>query len=169
MGMDVYGRNPDSEEGKYFCANVWWWHPLWSYCCDVSTVARTVKCGHSNDGDGLAETDVLVLASILRSELESGRTAEVARERETYLQSLPDEECPTCKGTRKVSVGVVPDAANLENDPFAPSMAPFIDKPCSGCEGTGRIRPFLTWYCFDADFVRKFCDFLEHCGGFVIW
>jgi hypothetical protein len=28
MGMDVYGRNPTSEAGKYFRANVWSWRPI---------------------------------------------------------------------------------------------------------------------------------------------
>jgi hypothetical protein len=25
MGMDIYGRNPTSEAGKYFQANIWSW------------------------------------------------------------------------------------------------------------------------------------------------
>lgn len=25
MGMDVYGKEPTSETGKYFRNNVWWW------------------------------------------------------------------------------------------------------------------------------------------------
>ena len=172
MGMDVIGRNPDSENGKLFCANIWWWPALWCYCCHITAVAQTVQRGYTNDGDGLDETDALVLASILRSELESGRTAEFARERETYLQSLPDEQCWMCKGkgTRKVSAGITPpDAATLENDPLAPNTGPFIDEPCGQCKGTGKVEAEATWYCFDADFVREFCDFLEHCGGFNIW
>ncbi len=28
MGLDVYGRNPDSDAGKYFRANVWSWRPI---------------------------------------------------------------------------------------------------------------------------------------------
>ena len=28
MGMDVYGRDPDSPAGKYFRANVWSWRPI---------------------------------------------------------------------------------------------------------------------------------------------
>ncbi len=28
MGMDVYGRKPSSEAGKYFRANVWSWRPI---------------------------------------------------------------------------------------------------------------------------------------------
>ena len=32
MGMDVHGKNPTTEAGKYFHANVWHWRPLWDYC-----------------------------------------------------------------------------------------------------------------------------------------
>jgi hypothetical protein len=28
MGMDVFGRNPDSKAGEYFRANVWSWRPI---------------------------------------------------------------------------------------------------------------------------------------------
>jgi len=28
MGMDVYGRNPSSEIGEYFRANIWSWRPI---------------------------------------------------------------------------------------------------------------------------------------------
>ena len=28
MGMDVVGRNPSTEAGKYFRANVWSWRPI---------------------------------------------------------------------------------------------------------------------------------------------
>ena len=28
MGMDVYGRNPRSDPGEYFQANVWSWRPI---------------------------------------------------------------------------------------------------------------------------------------------
>ena len=28
MGMDVEGRNPTAEAGKYFRANVWAWRPI---------------------------------------------------------------------------------------------------------------------------------------------
>ncbi len=34
MGMDVYGRNPSSEEGEYFRASVWTWGPIYSFICE---------------------------------------------------------------------------------------------------------------------------------------
>lgn len=152
--MDVYGRNPDSEEGKYFCANVWLWHPLWSYCASVATVARTVTHGHSNDGDGLSDDDSLVLASILRSELESGRTADAVQEREAALHAMTDETCEICDGTGRRKPPPNVGAGAL---------------PCNGCDSIGKVRPWETYYHFNVDDVQEFCEFLEHCGGFVIW
>ena len=32
MGMDISGRNPSSEEGKYFRASVWSWGPIHALC-----------------------------------------------------------------------------------------------------------------------------------------
>ena len=54
MGMDVIGKKPKAEVGQYFRNNVWWWHPLWEYVCEVPpALANRVRYGHSNDGDGL--------------------------------------------------------------------------------------------------------------------
>lgn len=36
MGMDVFGRAPTSEMGKYFGNNIRWWHPLADYCKEVA-------------------------------------------------------------------------------------------------------------------------------------
>jgi hypothetical protein len=154
MGMDVIGLKPDSEGGECFCRNVWRWHPLWDYCTFVAIVARTVTYGHSNDGDGLDKEDALLLASILRGELESGRTAEAEKERETALRAMPDETCQICNGTGKRKP--VPHLGAEE-------------LPCNGCDCTGNVRPWATRYHFDVDDVQEFAEFLEHCGGFVIW
>jgi hypothetical protein len=35
MGMDVYGRRPDSMAGKYFQANVWSWRPIHDLIIDL--------------------------------------------------------------------------------------------------------------------------------------
>lgn len=159
MGMDVYGKNPDSEAGKYFRNNVWWWRPLAQYLCHVAPgLMEKVRYLHSNDGDGLGAKDSLKLALLLRQELESGRTAEYATAREAAMEALPDEPCELCKGTgiRKP----VPDTG--AGDPQNGGVK------CNSCDGKGTKRPFDTWYTFDVDNVREFCDFLEHCGGFEI-
>ena len=61
MGMDVYGKNQESEKGSYFRNNVWWWRPLWNYCEELhGDITRKVDSGYSNDGDGL-DADAIIL------------------------------------------------------------------------------------------------------------
>jgi hypothetical protein len=53
--MDVYVNKPTTEEGRYFRASVWSWHPLSIYVCDVGPQNIIKKCKYwqTNDGDGL--------------------------------------------------------------------------------------------------------------------
>src|SRR5262249_22633636 len=55
MGMDVYGRKPTSEAGKYFRANVWSWSPIHSLivelCSDLLD-EKTLRLLAFNDGAG---------------------------------------------------------------------------------------------------------------------
>ena len=37
MGMDVWGRNPSSPEGKYFRANIWSWRPIHALCFELGS------------------------------------------------------------------------------------------------------------------------------------
>jgi len=55
MGMDVYGNEPASDEGKYFRASIWGWPT-------ITTVMEA--CGHDvpvgwyhNDGEGLGSQE----------------------------------------------------------------------------------------------------------------
>jgi hypothetical protein len=55
MGMDVYGRKPDSEEGKYFRANIWSWRPIYSLICELCSdllSEKTLMGMAFNDGAG---------------------------------------------------------------------------------------------------------------------
>lgn len=91
MGMDVYGKAAANEKGGYFRNNIWWWHPLWDYCLNVSYVAQQVKNGHYNEGDGLNAEDAKLLAETLRAEIASGRCAEYAKKHmsEEHSKSFP--------------------------------------------------------------------------------
>ena len=51
--MDVYGKNPQNEKGKYFRNSVWWWRPLWSLIIKLSPDILTIQdatAGSYNDG-----------------------------------------------------------------------------------------------------------------------
>jgi hypothetical protein len=154
MGMDVSGTKPTAPVGKYFRRNIWGWHPLWDYCRSVSPLARQVKHGHSNDGDGLNAQRTQSLAKTLERELEDGRTSQYVAQREKVLGELPDEQCSWCEGT-----GQRPEPSN--------NGAGVTQ--CNRCKGTGIARPWITLYHFDERDVREFAEFLKHCGGFVIY
>ena len=153
MGMDVIGRSPRSETGEYFRNNVWWWHPLWDYCCSVAPSLlddELAYYGHSNDGAGLDSPGARELAAILNRELEFGRTRLYADAHTKTLKAIPDETCRMCEGTGRTA----------RDDGSA--------HDCHGCKGTGSRRPTAAWSAFSEENVREFAGFLEECGGFEI-
>jgi hypothetical protein len=90
MGMDVYGKNPTSQQGAYFRNNLWWWRPLARYACEVAPeIAKNCEHWQRNLGDGLNEKDSLALADILQNEIDSGRTAAWV---EQHNKTQEDEE-----------------------------------------------------------------------------
>jgi hypothetical protein len=55
MGMDVYGRNPRSQAGEYFRANVWSWRPIHALICELCSDLLdeiTIEGLAFNDGAG---------------------------------------------------------------------------------------------------------------------
>lgn len=154
MGMDVFGKAPRSEKGEYFRNNVWWWHPLWSYCEEVvPDIAGQVEYGHSNDGDGLDAEAAVELAQRLQAAIDAGATAQYAAERQSALAALPGEVCSICGGT------------GSRQEPPLIGPGPI---PCNGCNGTGQVRPWETNYPFEVANVQEFAEFLQDCGGFAI-
>jgi hypothetical protein len=173
MGMDVYGQNPTSETGEYFRNNVWWWRPLWNYCCAVGADVisdEVADMGHLNDGVGLDTEGAMTLANILQAELESGRTTEYECKHREYLASIPRETCEWCAGT-----GVRTDEVGIE----AGMPERVLDEPeailtgrthgyCNGCRGVGTRESMSAHYPFTTENVRGFVEFLRNCGGFAI-
>jgi len=51
-GMDIYGRNPSSEAGKYFRANIWSWRPIHALieqeCADLLDAELLERLGYNN-------------------------------------------------------------------------------------------------------------------------
>ena len=160
MGMDVYGKQPTTGEGKYFCNNMSWWRPLADYVCEIAPeIAEKCRYWQSNDGDGLNGHDSLRLADLLQKEIESGHTAAYARRREAKLEMAPNEPCLLCEatGTRK------PPLDGGAGDPTKDGIL------CNMCDGHGYTRPLATNYRFSVENVQKFVTFLRGCGGFEIW
>ena len=150
MGMDVYGVAPTSEVGEYFRNNVWSWRPLWDFVgesCDLTLEMQ--RSGHFNDGMQIDELTARRIAKTLFSLLNDGTVATYQRAHDVLLKALPDEECKHCNGT-----GVRDDE--------------YVQGKCNGCNGTGKVRPFETWYSFSEENVQKFAEFADHSGGFEI-
>lgn len=174
MGMDVYGKEPTSEKGEYFRNNVWWWRPLWNYCCEIADAVigeSLAEDGHYNGGAGLDGVRALALAEILREELESGRTAEYERKHNEYRASLPREDCDFCgaTGIRTDDVGVNMGQPNRELSPEVQILTGRTHGWCNACDGIGTRESFGTGYPFSVENVREFVEFLTDSGGFSIY
>ena len=150
MGMDVYGVAPTSEAGEYFRNSVWSWRPLWDFVSGSCDLDEDVELsGHFNDGMQIDEFTARRIAKTLFSLLNDGTVATYQRAHDVLLKALPDEECKHCNGT-----GVRDDE--------------YVQGKCNGCNGTGKVRPFETWYSFSEENVQKFAEFADHSGGFEI-
>jgi hypothetical protein len=160
MGMDVCGRKPTSERGKYFRNSVWWWHPLATYCTMIAPeICAPCKHWHSNDGDGLDAAGALALAEALQKEINANRTDAFARRYASELEMMPDEPCYICAGTGMRKPVPHRGACELKEGGIK----------CNGCQGTGYVRAWARNYPFLTDNVANFIAFLRESGGFVIF
>ena len=71
MGMDVYGKDPRSEKGKYFRASVWSWRPLNALMFEVGVITESERDKMSlNDGEGLEKDQAQKVAARLQKFLD---------------------------------------------------------------------------------------------------
>jgi len=159
MGMDVYGKKPTTEEGKYFHNSASSWHPLASYVCEVAPqIADRCAYWHSNDGKGLNNSDAVRLADILQQEINHRRTATYARLRQSKIDMMPNERCFLCEGTGTRKPAPHVGAGDLKTDGIK----------CNYCRGEGHVEPSETKCPFNVENVQSFVTFLRGCGGFEI-
>lgn len=171
MGMDVYGKAPVNEIGRYFRRNVWGWHPLWGYVEDQHPeIAELVKLAHTNDGDGLTSSKSLKLARLLQEDLANGAVDEYISARQMALSLLPRETCNFCSGT-----GIRTDAVAIEHGmpekELSPELQALLGRThgvCNACSSQGSLEAFELSYRLDREDIEQFADFLENCGGFEI-
>ena len=196
MGMDVYGLKPKSKVGEYFRNNVWWWHPLWDYCCFVdNSLIEKVPNAHCNDGDGLNAIDSRKLGFLIKDTVENGSAENYIPSYNEYLESLPEESCHCIKSTSNVSTSLESllnsilqnqqlfssTYSSLEEsyDPTGPIPFPQNStsseqsnaqpKPdCNRCSGSGKVENFTKNYHINLENIQSFAKFLVDCGGFQI-
>jgi len=153
MGFEIVGLQPEKEVGKSFSNDVWYWRPLWGYiaetCWDILS-EEEIEQGTWNDGYEYSRTKAMKLARRLYELLKSGKVDEWGRRYVRALDGLPDEKCSWCRG---LASGELRKARGK----------------CSGCEGTGRTKPFVCSYRFSKDNVEAFAEFAEASGGFQVW
>lgn len=155
MGMDVYGNKPTSKVGEYFRNNVWFWHPLWDYCCLIDeTLATKVPEGHTNSGDGLNAADSRQLAFKLKEEIQSGRAKKFVDEYEKTRLAIPKEDCTYCD-------------ENGERTWHQDNGEPYT-KQCNVCQGTKKVDSWDSHYPMSLENIEEFSEFLMYCGGFKI-
>jgi hypothetical protein len=158
MGMDVYGKKPTLEEGKYFRNNVWFWRPLADYCQEVAPeICAACKYWQSNDGDGLDAAGAMALAAVLEAEIDSGRCAAYEKRFTSAQEMAPSIACWLCEGTGTRKPVPERGAGDLKTG-----------LKCNCCDGSGHVRPSETNYPFEVSNVRAFATFLRGCGGFEI-
>ena len=170
MGMDVIGNNPKSEVGEYFRNNVWWWRPLWDYCCFIAPEMCEKVNGHFNDGDGLNNQESMTLSKLIVDHVNSGAIDQYITARNKALSELPHEDCNLCDNT-----GIRTDAIGLQHgmptEKLPEEVAIVVGRThgtCNGCKGLGWRESFMLSYPFDKENVIAFSKFLEECGGFRI-
>ena len=175
--MDVFGKKPTSKVGEYFRNNVWWWHPLWDYCCMVAgnrLNSDLQMTGHDNSGSGLNGKDSKILAQMLQKEVDSGRTKDYEEKHQQSRKDAPDVPCTICGGTGKREM--TKELADSSTT-FSKALGIKDNKPeheigeefeCNACHGKGTEKPFWTHYPFSEDNVKEFIAFLKDCGGFEI-
>ena len=78
MGFDLHG-NGNSDKGKYFRNNIWYWHPLWKYVCtnceDILT-KEEMEGGSFNDGIEISPIKAMQIANRLAELLINGKVSD---------------------------------------------------------------------------------------------
>lgn len=164
MGMDVYGVKPKTSKGEYFRNNVWWWHPLWTYCCyTCPELTNKVESGHDNSGDGLDAVDSRRLGFLIQESITTGAAQKYVDEYNKDTATLPDEPCFCVKES-------LMDIFTISEDiPFPKSSGNKKPNPeCHTCKGSGMQRNWNANYYINVENIQNFAEFLIDCGGFQI-
>ncbi len=165
MGMDVYGKKPKNEAGKYFRNNVWWWHPLADYIIEQHPdLAAGCEYWHSNDGGGLNARKAVKLADAWTPIWSPGRWRSMP-------WSMP-RRWPLCLARSAPCAPVrafAPMRSACSTATTSRGIRRRVAAGATGARGIGTRDPWAASYPFDVDNVREFATFVRASGGFEIW
>ena len=160
--MDVYGLKPKNPKGEYFRNNVWWWHPLWDYCCQTCPeITLRVTNGHDNSGDGLGSVSSRKLGLRIQELIKNGSAEKYITEYYDHLNALPDEPCFCVKESifQIFSEEILLPKSLGNKDP---------NPECKTCKGLGVQPNWNKSYHISLENIQNFAEFLVNCGGFQI-
>lgn len=142
MGMDVYGRNPKSEQGSYFRSNIWGWPGILDAIAETGVLPDDmVEAMASNIGAGPDEAQSIALADAL----------------DAKLASLPSGGTFISEESKFSQMGTA-SLGRMLND-LLPVMK----------EQVGFTSVSTDDFSTDVDFLREFSEFCRDSGGFEVW
>ena len=112
MGMDVWGRNPTSPQGRYFRANIWSWRPIQALIIEL--------CSDLFDEQTLARLGINVGAG----PSESQTCCEMANRFSTWLESHTTGHGVDL-GLRVTHEGRFVSETELASQPQLETMSPY--------------------------------------------
>jgi hypothetical protein len=176
MGMDVYGVKPKTSKGEYFRNNVWWWHPLWTYCCyTCPELANKVESGHDNSGDGLDAVDSRRLGFIIQESITTGAAQEYVDLYNKDTAALPDQPCYCVTNGADQEITTMLEKLILQLADTSHKTVQVLnaqdtvpDSECATCKGTGLQPNWNKSYHINIENIQNFAEFLIDCGGFQI-
>lgn len=149
MGFDLYGRKAKNKKGEYFRNNVWWWRPLAAFVLSNIELPEKQQDWFMNNGCQVSKLSAEKIAKEMQKLVDSGDADKYEKEYTANLKAMKDIKCEHCKGK------------GIRNDKY-------IKGECNGCNGTGKVRPFATFYPFSVENLKEFIEFAENSGGFAI-
>lgn len=178
MGMDVFGLKPKTEKGEYFRNNVWFWHPLWDYCCYIdNSLIEKVPNAHDNSGDGLGPVDSRKLGFKLLKSIETGDAESYVNLYYKNLESLEQQPCvctiatntsTTLEALLQSAINNISTSYDKYGDIPFPKQKSESKPDCTLCNGSGLVENYSKNYHINLENIESFAKFLIDCGGFQI-
>jgi len=143
MGMDVYGRVPKNDEGRYFRANCWSWRPL----CRIMWESEASDLLDENTWERMAMNDGA-----------GPQTGEVAEEMAELISEwlMLEDSCEI--GWQFYEPR---QSADGKNDIRVDEDGKFVGEDYEGLTHSA--------YRIHKDHIKEFVTFLKNCGGFEVW